>query len=253
MNYFIDSKTIPYDLDDTYNYNYTLQNTAVDCFKIYVEIINVYISHFTQSKNIYTLNKTIFSYLFIKGIYTINHIFKLMLLYTKNLELTKHYCKQTIGYYVEFIEQNMQNEDDDIINYNNASRFSYSKTIDKLNKHCRKTSYTELDDNSSQLLSVVEEKESNLYNILNMLIEVYNKVLGAGPSGAGPSGACSMTIANHILDLVTDESSMREKLTTLLEFINNFQMKNENTIKYIYCLCEQLKCKVANKDTIIKN
>jgi hypothetical protein len=186
-----------------------------------------------------------------------------MLLYTKNLELSNHYCKQTIGYYVEFIEQNMQNDDSDIINYNNASRFSYSKTIDKLNKHCRKTSYTELDDNSSKLLSVVEEKESKIYEIINMLIEVYNKIVEVGPREAGPSEAgpseagpititITITIANHILDLVTDESSMREKLTTLLEFINNFQMKNENTIKYIYCLCEQLKCKVANKDTIIK-
>lgn len=248
MNYFITSKTLHYALDDTLNYNYILPNTVVECFKVYVEIINAYI---VKYKSIHIPNKTLYTYLMDKGISTINHIFKLMLLYTKNLELSNHHCRQTIGYYVEFIEQNMQHEDNDIINYNNASRFSYSKTIDKLIKHYRKTSYNQLDDNSCEILSMVEEQETDLYSMINIAIEVYNKwvVIGADTS---ESNSNENAVALHLLNLFTNETFLREKLELLLLFINNFQLKNETALKYIYCLCEHLQHILPSKMTIIK-
>ena len=242
-------KTSPYALDDTSNYNYILQNTVVECFTNYVEIINAYIAH---SKNIHTLNNTLYTYLLEKGMSTINHIFKLMLLYTKNLDLTNYYCRQTISYYVEFIEQNMQHEDNEKINYNNASRFSYSKTIDKLIKHYRKTSYNELDDNTSELLYNIEEKETEIYNVINMLMDVYNKIVVLSASAAGSSASVAGTSTQHLLHLVSDESYPREKLVVLSAFINNFHMKDEATFNYIYCLCEHLKYELPNKNTIIK-
>jgi hypothetical protein len=250
MNYFITTKTLQYALDDSLNYNYILQNTAVECFKTYVEIINDYI---IQYKSIHTPNKTLYTYLLDKGICTINHIFKLMLLYTKNLELTNHYCRQTIRYYVEFIVQNMQHDENDIINYNNASRFSYSKTIDKLVKHYRKTSYNELDDNSSELLSMVEAKEADLYSIVNMLMEVYSKmiVIGASEAGASTSEAGS-DAAQYIFNLLKNETYLREKLVALLAFINNFPLKTDIALKYVYCLCEHLQYDLPSKLNIIK-
>ena len=266
-------KTSPYALDDTSNYNYILQNTVVECFTNYVEIINAYIAH---SKNIHTLNNTLYTYLQEKGMSTINHIFKLMLLYTKNLDLTNYYCRQTISYYVEFIEQNMQHEDNEKINYNNASRFSYSKTIDKLIKHYRKTSYNELDDNTSELLYNIEEKETEMYSVINMLMDVYNKIMvlnanavGASASAAGSSASVAGSSASvagastsvagsniaftqHLLNLVANESYPREKLMVLSAFINNFHMKHEAAFNYIFCLCEHLKYDLPSKNTIIK-
>ncbi len=272
-------KTSPYALDDTSNYNYILQNTVVECFTNYVEIINAYIAH---SKNIHTLNNTLYTYLLEKGISTISHIFKLMLLYTKNLVLTNYYCRQTISYYVEFIEQNMQHEDNEKINYNNASRFSYSKTIDRLIKHYRKTSYNELDDNTSELLYNIEEKETEIYSVINILMDVYNKIVvlsasvagasasvvgasasvagasvaGSSASVAGASASASVVgagqSAQHLLHLVSNESYPREKLEVLLTFINNFPLKDEAAFNYIYCLCEHLKYDLPSKNTIIK-
>jgi hypothetical protein len=261
MNYFITTKSLPYDLDDTLNYNYILQHTVVDCFTNYVDIINVYMLF---AKNICTTNKTLYNYLLEKGISTINYIFKLMLLYTKNLDLTNHYCRQTIGYYLEFIEQNMQHEDYDKINYNNASRFSYSKTIDKLVKQYRKISYNELDDNTAELLFIVEEKEKENYSIMNTLIEVYNKlvVLSASAVGAGSSanvvganavGANAVDI-QYLLHVATHELYSREKLDVLLAFINNFpfQCLDAVALNYIYCFCEHFKADLPSKDAIIQ-
>jgi hypothetical protein len=239
MNYFITVKTPSYALDDTLNYNYVLSHTIVECFSTYVDIINAYM---TQAKSMHTPNNILYTYLLEKGLSTINHIFKLMLLYTKNLALTNYYCRQTIGYYVEFIVQNMQHEVNDIINYNNASRFSYSKTIDKLIKHYRKTSYNELDDNSAELLSIIEAKETDLYSEISMLLEVYNKLLMMGTNN----------LAQHLLTLVTNEAYPREKLAVLLAFINNFPLKNETALNYIYCLCAHLTHDLPTTAAIIK-
>jgi hypothetical protein len=248
MNYFITTKSLPYDLDDTLNYNYILQHTVVDCFTNYVDIINVYMLY---SKNMCTTNKILYNYLLEKGISTLNYIFKLMLLYTKNLDLTNHYCRQTIGYYLEFIEQNMQHEDYDKINYNNASRFSYSKTIDKLVKQYRKISYNELDDNTAELLFIVEEKEHENYSTMNTLIEVYNKLVVLSASvGANAVDAN----AQHLLHLATNELYLREKLDVLLAFINNFtfQCLEVVALNYIYCFCEHLKADLPSKGAIIQ-
>ena len=246
MKYIIATKTTPYDLNDNLNYNYVLSHTIVDCLSIYIEIIDAYI---VQYKRIQTPNKTLYTYLLEKGIWTINHIFKLMLLYTKNLELTNHYCKQTIGYYVEFIEQNMQHEENGIINYNNASRFSYSKTIDKLVKHYRKTSYNELDDHSSKLLSVVEEKETELYSMVNTLIEVYSKLV---IRDADTIEVVSKVAAQYLFKLITNKLYLREKLHVVLAFINNFPLKDERGLKYIYCLCDHLQHDLPSIMNVIK-
>ena len=264
MNYFTTTKILPYDLDDTLNYNYILQHTVVECFTNYVDIINDYMLY---AKSICTPNKTLYSYLLEKGISTLNYIFKLMLLYTKNLDLTNHYCRQTIGYYLEFIEQNMQHEDYDKINYNNASRFSYSKTIDKLVKQYRKISYNELDDNTAELLFIVEAKEHEHYSSINTLIEVYNKlvilnasVAGSSANAVGASVAGSSTNAQatpvdiqYLLYLVANDVYPREKLDVLLVFINNFPFHclDAVSLNYIYCFCQHLKADLPSKSAII--
>lgn len=250
MSYPIASKVSNYSLDDTLNYNYVLIQTAVECFTTYVDIITAFIVNFAGSKSIHTLftpNKILYNYLLDKGISTLTHIFKFMLLYTKNLELTDHYCRQTIGYYVEFIEQNMRHNDNEKINYNNASRFSYSKTIDKLIKRYRKTSYNELDDNTSELLSFVERKENYVYSKICMMIDVYKKivlVLDANAVGA------NAVLKQHILNLVAAEHDTGEKIEIVLEFINIFN--DVSAITYIYRLCEVLRYKRLNKARIIK-
>jgi len=250
MNYPITTTVLNYALDDSLNYNYVLTNTAVECFTTYAEVINSYLVTFSDSKSIHTLftpNKNLYNYLIDKGISTLNHIFKLILLYTKNLDLTINYCKQTIGYYVEFIEQNMCHNDNEKINYNNASRFSYSKTIDKLIKHYRKTSYNELQDTTAELLSFVEERETFTYKKICMLIEAYTKLtVGANAVGA------NAVVKQHILNLVTDENDTGEKIDVLLNFINNFNISLESATQYIFRFCEILRSKRLNKTAIIK-
>ena len=62
-----------------------------------------------------------------------------MLLYTKNIDLADYYCKKVIYYYIEFIGENSK-QSEKKLDYNNASLFSYSKTIYNLNKSYKKNS-----------------------------------------------------------------------------------------------------------------
>ena len=248
MNYVILAHPISYALDDPNNYNYILPASAGDCFKIYTEIMHIYITHFFTSKYVNTLEKVLFYYLLEKGIDTINHIFKIMLLYTKNLDLTNYYCKQTVEYYVEFIEQNMQHADGHKIDYNNASKFSYSKTIYKLKKRCRKTSYNELDDQTSELLYMVEEKEANIFKIVELMLELYKKMAALHFNTLQLQ---SQAIGEHILLLVTDEPAPGEKLQFILDFINRFIPPEQIGLKYIYSLCQTLKYTVPFQTTTV--
>ena len=272
LNYVTLSNTVPYALDDTINYYYILQHSDMDCFITYAEIMQCYISHFLNSKCVRILEKPLYAYLLEKGLSTLTHIFKLLLLYTKNLGLTEYYCKQTLEYYVEFIEQNMQ-EHNDKLDYNNASKFCYIKTIYKLQKQYRKTSYTEWNELTSDLLYQVEEKEAYLLKNVDRMIEMYGLLLLLNIDTLAIDTLAIDTLAldtlalaidtltlalasieYHILILTKDVyvPELGEKLQFIIDFIHIFNRKGTFALKYIYCLCIHLQQTIPLKATVIK-
>jgi hypothetical protein len=76
-----------------------------------------------------------------RGVETIMHCFKFLLMYTKNLELTIYQCKKALYYYIEFIGQIS-----DVslhhsylqLNSKDATLFVYKKTIYDINNIYRK-------------------------------------------------------------------------------------------------------------------
>lgn len=262
INYVILSKTIPYALDDTINYYYMLQYAATDCFKKYAEMIQCYISHFIATSNLRTLEPTLYMYLLDKGLKTLTHIFKLLLVYTKNLGLTEYYCKQTLDYYVEFIEQNMQ-ENNEKIDYNNASKFCYIKTVYKLQKQYRKTACAERNDITAELLCQVEEKEARLFQNVDTMIELYAllalSAIGANANGVGANGVGANGVgANAItVDLATIEYHIllltKDVDVPKLQFISDvIYTRGTYPLKYVYSLCIHLQQAAPIKATVLK-
>ena len=131
-----------YSLQDSNNYKEAVLHSVEDIFKIYVNLLNCYIEHYvtsTHTDSFYIKNTPFYYYLLEKGVSTINHVFTILLLYTKNIDLADYYCKKIIYYYIEFIGQNSK-QSEKKLDYNNASLFSYSKTIYNLNKLYAKNS-----------------------------------------------------------------------------------------------------------------
>jgi len=127
-------------ISNTDNYNkdfeFSDSNTYVER---YIELINEYmlyvVEHMIIQDDAYLL------FLIQRGVETIMHCFKFLLMYTKNLELTIYQCKKALYYYIEFIGQIS-----DVslhhsylqLNSKDATLFVYKKTIYDINNIYRK-------------------------------------------------------------------------------------------------------------------
>ena len=74
-------------------------------------------------------NQSKYFFVLQRGIETITHIFRNLLLYTKNIELTIYHCKRAYIYYVEFIGQIGDDKNTYLqLNSKDATLFVYKKT-----------------------------------------------------------------------------------------------------------------------------
>ncbi len=157
----MDQKEKLYDLHN-YKKRVTLKNIS-EYITQYIELINEFILHATESIKVQDYSYYLF--IFQRGIDTIKHIYKFILLYTRNIELTIHHCKKAYLYYIEFISQIGEDNNSFLqLNSKDATLFVYKKTIFDINNVSRK--------NFSQ-----SKNEKNCLNIVENIIEIYNKLL----------------------------------------------------------------------------
>ena len=90
-------------LSNTDNYKAQLTNNSSEVFVKYLDLISEYLAQCVEA--IYIRNDGYYKYIIMHGINTISHVFKMLLLYTNNLELTYYHCQKSFYYYVEFIGQ----------------------------------------------------------------------------------------------------------------------------------------------------
>lgn len=135
----------------------------METYMKYVNVINQYLLFGIET--IKNQNSEYLKYILIKGLFTISHVFKMLLLFTKNLDLTYHHCQKSYSYYIEFIGQ----IGDDAVTYlqlnsKDAALFVYKKTIFDINHEYKKNYYESKNE---------EIKNKNI----SMLIEIYNKIV----------------------------------------------------------------------------
>jgi len=80
------------------NYNKTFQDSSTTIFLKYMNIINDYLKHCLD--NIFIKNTNYYTYIIKKGITTVTNLFKILLMYTKNLELVYNNCQKSYIYYI---------------------------------------------------------------------------------------------------------------------------------------------------------
>lgn len=144
-------------------YNINFQDNYSTIFSKYMLIISEYLKHALD--NIYLQNISYRKYIIKKGVSTITHIFNLLLIYTKNLDMIYFNCQKSFVYYIEFIGQIGEDNHTFLqLNSKDAALFIYKKTIFEINNDCRKDYIS--DDISDKLV-----------NIVDILITTYNTIL----------------------------------------------------------------------------
>jgi hypothetical protein len=120
-------------LNDEENYKTTFSLNDLDSSLLtYSKLISGFIKDVSEDINIAELNQ--FMFVLEKGVETIANVYKTILLYTRNIELTEYYTEKAGIYYIEFISQIIGSE----INIRECLLFVYKKTIFEINNECKK-------------------------------------------------------------------------------------------------------------------
>ena len=151
-----------YSIQNSDNYNNNFQENIVQICNKYIILINEYLQQCL--KNIEIHNNYYKNYIIKKGINTISNIFKLLLFYTKNLDITYYNCQKSFVYYIEFIGQICDDDNSFLqLNSKDATLFIYKKTIFEINNDNRKNN---LSDN-----------DINIIENLDLFISIHNNIL----------------------------------------------------------------------------
>jgi len=117
-----------YSLDSIDNYLDDFDSNASDIFAKYLSSTAEFVGQSLEAITIANIQH--YKYVIIKGIETITHVFRFLILYTRNLEVTYYNCKKALYYYIEFIGQIGEDSNDYLsLTSNDAALFVYKKTI----------------------------------------------------------------------------------------------------------------------------
>ena len=164
-----------YNLEDKINYHETLNSSIKDIIIAYKNIIINYTKTIID-KNIFSLNH--FKYIYLKGLTIIGNVFKLILLYTNNLDITNYHSEKVYYYYIEFIGQIKASSNNFLdLTIDDATIFVYKKTIFNLNKNFKRNETTLLNDIniiidgiSLLLFNLIKCDDINIVNTINEII-----------------------------------------------------------------------------------
>lgn len=145
------------------NYNISFQDGHFIIFNKYLLSINEYLKHFLD--NIYIQNTNYYTYVLKRGILTVNHVFKFLLIYTKNIDIVYYNCQKASIYYIEFMGQISDDNHSFLqLNSKDAALFVYKKTIYEINNGVRND-------------FIADDITCKLIDMVDILINIYNQIL----------------------------------------------------------------------------
>lgn len=199
----------------------------------YIEIISEFMLHI--SENLHVQDNAYFIFLMKRGVETIVHCFKNLLMYTKNIDLVGFQCKKALYYYIEFIGQisDVSAHHSYLqLNSKDATLFVYKKTLYEINN-----------DHKKQF--ILTEKETKLLNNISSSINLFNllvfNILRKEQFNYGKKEHnihFSMEKSTIILEKIFSTTTFSpEKVNICIFMFEQFNLHDITTIKYSI-LCE---------------
>ena len=179
-----------YSITNNDNYKQNINYNVENILEKYLSILTEYFKHLEE--NNFNIYNRYYKYIIINGINCINNIFKILLLYTNNIELVLYHTQKSFIYYIEFITQ-IGDENNNFLQLNSkdATLFVYKKTIFEINNEIRKDFSIKKDNreildniNNYILLSkkIIDDfiniNDENIYkNIQNKILPILKKLI----------------------------------------------------------------------------
>jgi hypothetical protein len=158
-----------YLLSQIENYKDKINKDISYILEKYVDLMVEYIKFISEKINIKKNNY--FKFIFIRGYDTISSVFKLMLFYTKNVDLTYYHSQKAFYFYVEFIEQISTDQNSFLqLSSREACLFVYKKTIFEINLEIKK----KIKDSSSEEKTILNKLDEIIYTYKNIILFCIN-------------------------------------------------------------------------------
>ena len=226
-----------YNISNSKNYLSEIKTTNQEIIKKYSVLVKEYLELFQANvkfSNSYYLNN-----IFTKGLTALNHIFNLILLYTKNINLAFTYCQKSIFYYIEFIDQISEDANSFLqLNSQDAVLFVYKKTIYDIDNEHRKN-FVLTNEQDKQKLYVIKE--------ITIIIE---KIIGYYLDNKVQISEIDSYLNKIIKRLITAKLS-REFLISTHNILNNLVLVNIPIMKFNYFVFYILKHPTFNETEIL--
>ena len=237
-----------YNIDFVDNYLAQYNVTAIDLFTRYLHIIKEFIA---QSKDIACLRNTnYFKHVVVKGVETLTHAFRCLLMYTKNMELAHYNCKKAIYYYVEFVGQLEDDKHEALkLTLNDAVLFVYKKTIFEISQSFRKD-YNSQSDEKSFIIT------DNLFCMTEIYLSCFRNIIDNYDTFSLEhlfDALCeSNKFAQEIINMShkIDVSDYNRKVTILLKFSNCINCLN---LDNKYAILKLIIKKIKKTDILLEN
>jgi hypothetical protein len=248
------------------NYKPTLTNSSVEIYSKYIGIIQEYIIQ--SVGKICIRDDTYYKYVICQGIDAISHVFKMILLHTKNLPIAYYHCQTSFYYYIEFMEQLGENTNSFLkLSSKDATLFVYKKTIFEIDTELVKHSIVKhsIVKHSIVKHSIVKHSKSSTNTIMNnveVLVNIYNSLLkniicdfdfkqtdkhSVVTKIEQSLSKFSQNILNASISLTEEEYN--EKLNILDEFYKMLPVSQEaSPIIYFEILARKLKTSTIDYD-----
>jgi len=220
-----------FNINNTKNYNIKLNENN---FHNYYKDICVLLSDFLiyTIDNVNVQNNKYYLFVIRRGLETIVHCYKFLLLYTRNYELGLYHCKKAYIYYVEFIGQIGYNNNSFLqLNSKDATLFVYKKTIFDINDGERKNHTLDSKEKSIML---------SISTIINIYIQITNLILEkelkenntVGPIIQFCTKNC-MKIIDNIYIPKEDYKQTFVRIQNIIYFIEEIQTKKIDNISFL--------------------
>lgn len=169
------------DIKNIEHYNDTVDTSLFNvCMKV-VSITNYYILYANET----SFTDTVFTD---KGIDVILNVFAMILLYTKNIELTVEYTNNSIYYFIEYVNQ-ISNKNTDFVFVNltlkDAVLYVYRKSIFELDSDQRKDYVPKMD-------------EHVFFDLVSQFITVYSVILKSFVGNANYGGLDADSLKTYL-------------------------------------------------------
>jgi len=203
------NKELKYSLQNFDNYKKDLNNNIDEVTTKYSTLVIEYYKFILE--NIQLKNKVFARYIIIRGLDTITNVFLLILLYTKNIDITYFHCQKSFYFYVEFVGQIV--EDDKVflqLSSRDATTYVYKKTIFTINNEYKKL-------NEVNMSKTTKDKLNTIHSYIDLYKIYINKIIRLNDFDTNTQYIC---IFNNLSSKLNSNLIDQQKIKILENIVN---------------------------------